>query len=189
MSLSSRLPVSLLIGVRQLARRPRRAILNAASVTVTVTGIVAILESAASVHTGAAGAIANLKIQRLDDVMRIITGVLIIVAALNTTFIAWATATDGRFASALQRALGATARQVTAGLSVAALLPAFPAALIGVPLGIAVYRRLDPGQSGAPPTWQLAGVVLLSLIAVGTLTAVPSRSAAQRTVAEILRGD
>jgi putative ABC transport system permease protein len=187
-AVSGRLPVTLLIGVRQLARRPRRALLGAASVGVTVTGVVAILTSSANAPSAGAGAISNLKIERLDELMQIITVMLVILAGLNTTFIGWATATDGRFTTALQRALGATRRQVTAGLSIAALIPALPAGLVGVPLGILVYHLLDQGSSlVTPPVWELLGVVLASSFAVVLLTAIPSRWGSQRAPAQILQ--
>lgn len=48
-AISRRLPTSLLIGVRLIARRPRRAVLAAASTAITVTGIVAVL---AAHHAG-----------------------------------------------------------------------------------------------------------------------------------------
>ena len=60
-AISRRLPVSALSGLRLAARRPRRALLSAASVAVTVTGIVAVLAFHATVNgslagqTGAAG--------------------------------------------------------------------------------------------------------------------------------------
>jgi ABC-type lipoprotein release transport system permease subunit len=185
---STRLPVPLLLGVRQLARRPRRALLSGASIAVTVTGIVAILANAANTHAPGADAIVNLKIERLDQLMKVVTIMLVILAAVNTTFTAWATATDGRFSSALERALGATARQVTTGLSIAALLPALPAALIGVPLGIGVYDLIAQNQSlTVPPMWQLALVVVVSPLVVAILTGIPSRSEARHPPAEILQ--
>jgi putative ABC transport system permease protein len=186
-ALSARLPVPLLLALRQLSRRPRRALLNAFSIAVTVTGIVAILASYA--HTsGTNPGISNLRADRLDELTAIITVMLAILAAVNTTFIAWATAADARFSSALERALGATASQVTAGLSTAALLPAVPAALAGIPLGVEVYHLLAPGQPlTVPPAWQLAAVFFLSLLAVTALTGVPSRLGARRPPAEILQ--
>lgn len=186
-ALSARLPVPLLLALRQLSRRPRRALLNAISIAVTVTGIVAILASYA--HISSANlTISNLKVDRLNELTAIITVMLVILAAVNTTFIAWATAADGRFSSALQRALGATAGQVTAGLSMAALLPALPGAIIGIPLGIEVYHLLASGTPlTVPPTWQLAGVFLSTLLAVTVLTAIPSRLSARRPPARILQ--
>jgi len=188
-AVSARLPVPLLLALRQLSRRPRRALLNAISIAVTVTGIVAILASHA--HAPIANlTISNLKVDRFNELTAIITVMLIILAAVNTTFIAWATAADGRFSSALERALGATARQVTAGLSMAALLPALPGAIIGIPLGILVYRLLSSGFSLAvPPAWQLAGVVVATLVAVTALTAIPSRLSARHSPAEVLQAE
>jgi putative ABC transport system permease protein len=188
-AVSARLPVPLLLALRQLSRRPRRAFLNTASITTTVTGIVAILASHA--HTPIADlTISNLKLDRFNELTAIITVMLIILAAVNTTFIGWATAADGRFSSALERALGATAGQVTAGLSMAALLPALPGAIIGIPLGIAVYHLLASGTPLAvPPAWQLAGVFLATLLAVTVLTAIPSRLGARRSPAQILQAE
>jgi ABC-type lipoprotein release transport system permease subunit len=186
-AVSARLPVPLLLASRQLSRRPRRALLNTASITTTVTGIVAILASHA--HTPIANlTISNLKLDRFNELTAIITVMLVILAAVNTTFIGWATAADGRFSSALERALGATAGQVTAGLSMAALLPALPGAIIGIPLGIAVYHLLASGTPLAvPPAWQLAGVFLATLLAVTVLTAIPSRLGARRSPAQVLQ--
>jgi putative ABC transport system permease protein len=186
-AVSARLPVPLLLALRQLSRRPRRALLNAISIAVTVTGIVAILASHAHIPI-ANLTISNLKVDRFNELTAMITVMLIILAAVNTTFIAWATAADGRFSSALERALGATAGQVTASLSMAALLPALPGAIIGIPLGIEVYHLLASGtRLTAPPAWQLAGVFLSTLLAVTVLTAIPSRLSARRPPARILQ--
>jgi len=186
-AVSARLPVPFLLALRQLSRRPRRALLNAASVTFTVTGIVAILASHAHIPI-ASLTISNLKVDRFNELTAVITVMLVILATVNTTFIAWAAAADGRFSSALQRALGATAGQVTAGLSLAALLPALPGAVIGMPLGILVYHLLASGTSlTVPPAWQLAGVFLATLLAVTVLTAIPSRLGARRPPAQVLQ--
>jgi putative ABC transport system permease protein len=65
-AVSTRLPVPLLLALRQLSRRPRRALLNTASITTTVTGIVAILASHA--RTPIANlTISNLKLDRFNS--------------------------------------------------------------------------------------------------------------------------
>lgn len=188
LALSARLPVPVLLAVRQVARRPRRALLNAASIMVTVIGIVAILASYSYTHpSGGGGGIVNLRISRLDELMAIITAMLAVLAGVNTTFIAWATATDARFSSALERALGATGRQVTSGLCIAAALPAIPATLAGLPLGVAVYHLLVKAQTPiTPPLWQLTAVFCVTLLIVAGLTALPSLAATRRPPAEVL---
>ena len=188
-AVSGRLPVPLLLALRQVSRRPRRALLNAVSIAVTVTGIVAILASHA--HSPIADlTISNLKLDRFNELTAIITVMLVILAAVNTTFIGWATAADGRFSSALERALGATAGQVTAGLSMAALLPALPGAIVGIPLGLAAYHFLaSDNLLAVPPAWQLAGVFLATLLAVTGLTAIPSRLGARRSPAQVLQAE
>jgi len=189
LALSARLPVPVLLAIRQLARRPRRALLNGVSIMVTVTGIVAILASYGYTHpSGGGGGIVNLRISRLDELMSIITIMLAVLAGVNTTFIAWATAADARFSSALERALGASGRQVTSGLCIAAVLPAIPAALAGLPLGVEVYHLLVKAQSLAtPPVWQFAAVFCVTLLIVAGLTALPSLAAARRPPAEVLQ--
>jgi putative ABC transport system permease protein len=188
LALSARLPVPVLLAVRQVARRPRRALLNAASIMVTVIGIVAILASYSYTHpSGGGGGIVNLRISRLDELMAIITAMLAVLAGVNTTFIAWATATDARFSSALERAFGATGRQVTSGLCIAAALPAIPATLAGLPLGVAVYHLLVKAQTPiTPPLWQLTAVFCVTLLIVAGLTALPSLAATRRPPAEVL---
>jgi putative ABC transport system permease protein len=178
-----------LLAIRQLARRPRRALLNGASIMVTVTGIVALLASYGYTHPAGGGSgIVNLRISRLDELMTIITVMLAVLAGVNTTFIAWATAADARFSSALERALGASGGQVTSGLCIAAMLPAIPAALAGLPLGVEVYHLLVKAQSPTTlPVWQLAAVFCVTLLVVVGLTALPSLAAARRSPAEVLQ--
>jgi len=88
------------------------------------------------------------------------------VAAINAMFIAWATVLDARHSSALAlaRALGATPRQVSAGLSAEQLLPALPGAIIGIALGIYLYHAATGEQLTVPPLWQLLAVLLGALL-------------------------
>src|SRR5205085_2867105 len=74
--------------------------------------------------------------QRITQVMLVITAMLIVLAAINTILITWATVLDARHASALARALGATPQQVSAALSAAQFLSVLPGSLLGVPLGM-----------------------------------------------------
>jgi putative ABC transport system permease protein len=155
--LSAWLPVPLLIGMRLVARRPRRAVLSAASTAITVTGIVAVLAAhhASSVATGRLDWFAGLAdpvTGRVNQVMGVLTVVLVALAAVNVVITGWATALDARQPAAVSRALGGTARQVSVGLSAAQMLSALPGALIGIPLGIALFAVANgSGQMFVPP--------------------------------------
>ena len=135
--LSARLPASLLLGTRLAARRPRRLLLSVFSIAVTTSGLVAVL----SLRAASAGWPAG---PRVTQATTIISVVLIALAAVNAGVIAWTTALETRHSAALARALGATPRQITAGLCVAQLLPALVGALLGIPGGIAIYRGRRP---------------------------------------------
>ena len=189
------LPVPLLIGLRLIARLPRRALLGAASTAVAVTGIVAVL----AYHHAAVGqhgpfdwfaGLTDPETGRVSEVMTVLTIVLVTLAAVNAIVAGWATALDARQPSALSRALGGTPRQVTGGLSAAQVLPALPGALIGIPLGILLFMVMNSaGVISVPPTLWLVAVVLGALVAVGALTAVPASFGARQPVAPILQSE
>jgi ABC-type lipoprotein release transport system permease subunit len=186
-TLSARLPVPLLIGLRVVARRPRRTVLGALAVAITVSGIVAAL--AAHAHFNTEKAPGSDPRGELSQVLLLFAIMLAAQAAVNAICITWATALDARHSSALARALGATPDQVSAGLSVSQVLPALAGAILGVPGGIALAEALDDDPVTIPPLWQLLAVVLGSALVIATLTAIPARFSARRPVAEILQSE
>jgi putative ABC transport system permease protein len=191
--LSRRLPVSLLLGMRLIARRPRRAVLSAASVAITAAGLVAVLAFHTSVHlrsAGLAGELGNPVADRDEEILTILTVVLVTLAVLNAVCAAWATVLDARHASALARALGATPQQVTAGIAAAQALPAVPGVLLGIPLGIGLFKVAAQGVGVVvPPALWLAGVVLGTLVAVAVLAAIPAFVGARRPVSPVLQSE
>jgi putative ABC transport system permease protein len=120
--------------------------------------------------------------------------VLVVLAAVNTIMISWAASLDTRRITALARALGASSRQVAAGLAAAQGIPALVAAIAGVPAGIGVYR-LAASAAGVtaaqvlPSPLVLVAVAACVLVGVGLLAAGPARLAARRPVAEALRAE
>lgn len=187
-AISARLPVPLLLGLRLAARRPRRAILNAASVAVTVTGVVAVLVYHATLDSKpyAVDPVAH----RIGQIMLVITVALALLAAVNAVFTSWATVLDARRSSAVARALGATPQQVAVSLSASQVLCALPGALIGIPLGVLLYAAVKQGTAlSAPPIWWLVAVVVGALLVMGMLTAIPARIGARRSVAGILQSE
>jgi putative ABC transport system permease protein len=189
-ALSARLPVPLLLGLRVAARRPRRMVLGIASIAVTVSGIVAAMAAHAQLGEqegpAAASAFDQLRTDRLNGVLLVITAMLVALAAVNAIFVTWATVLDTRHASALARALGVTPREVSAGLSAAQALPAIVGAVLGIPGGIALFTVVTPDSAPSPPLWALVAVVPATAVAIAALTSVPARLAANRPVAEAL---
>jgi ABC-type lipoprotein release transport system permease subunit len=186
-ALSSRLPVPLLLGVRMAARRPRRTVLCAASIAVTVSGIVAALGAHADLNAQQLGA--GSRGDQLNEVLLMITITLVALAAVNAIFITWATALDTRHSSALARALGATPHEVSAGLSAAQVLPALAGAMLGIPGGIGLLAAVDPEGPTVAPLWQLLAVVPASVVVIAGLTAIPALTSARRPPAEVLESE
>jgi putative ABC transport system permease protein len=191
--LSGKLPVPALIGLRLVARRPRRAILSAACIAVTVMGLVAALSIHAGVdnklsHLGRSGGLVNPDIPRAEQVLTVLTISLVTLAALTAIFTALATVLDARRASAVTLALGATPHQLRAGLAITQVIPALPGAILGLPLGIGLYKvAARHGVSGLPPVLWLVAAVLGTVLVVAALTSVPARIGLRRPVAEMLQ--
>jgi ABC-type antimicrobial peptide transport system permease subunit len=187
-ALSTRLPVPLLLGLRVIARRPRRALLGVASIAVTVSGIVALLAGRAAMAADWEGPSSlDPQADRANQVLLAITVMLVALAAINTIVITWAAALDARHASALARALGATPGEVSAGLSAAQVLPAFAGAVLGVVGGLALWGVI--GDEHDPTYWQLPAVVVGTVLVVAGLTSVPARLAARRPTAPMLQAE
>jgi putative ABC transport system permease protein len=193
-ALSAALPVPLLLGLRLVARRTRRSALTAASLMVAVAMVVAALavqRNIAVTHQGktAAGFSSTSGIvQSANHVLLVLSVILVTLAAVSTTFTAWAAVIDARIPTALARALGATPRQISAGLSTAQLLPGLVAACMGIPIGLLLYQ-LAGGRlnEGLPPLLWLLAVIPATLIAVAFVTWMPVRIGARRPIAEVLR--
>jgi putative ABC transport system permease protein len=189
---SRRLPVPVLFAIRLVARRPRRALLSAANIAVTVTGLVAVVAFHADVDRKLAGAkdltaggLSDPVINRDEQMLLVITVMLVALAVLNVIFTTWATVLDARRSSALMRALGARNRQVTAGLVVAQVLSALPGAIVGIPLGIALFEAATHNGTPPPPLW-LVATVLATLAVMAIITVVPAQLGTRQAVAEVL---
>jgi putative ABC transport system permease protein len=193
--LSRRLPVPVLLGVRLVARRPRRALLTAANMAVTVAGLVAVVAfhaTASSRISGeasaglTAGGLSDPVVNRDLQMLGVVTIMLVTLALLNAVFATWATVRDARNATAVVRALGARDRQVDLGLVVTQLIGAIPGALAGVGLGLLLFKAAVKSNGTSPPVLRVVFVVLGALVAVALLTTVPARLGRRHAVAESL---
>jgi putative ABC transport system permease protein len=193
-ALSGTLPVPLLLGLRLVARRLRRTVLTAASLTIAVAMVVAALtvqRDIAVTHQSEASVgffFVSGVIQSANHVLIVLSVILIALAAISTTFTAWAVVIDARIATALARAFGATPRQISAGLTTAQLVPGLAAACLGIPAGLLLYMIAGGSlNESVPPLLWLLAVIPGTLLAVALVTAIPARIGARRPVAEVLR--
>ncbi|MBN6033708.1 FtsX-like permease family protein [Amycolatopsis sp. 195334CR] len=189
-ALAGRLPVPLLLGLRLVARRPRRALLSAASVATAGVAISAALALRAQPSKGydlGGTTLTNLRGDQTDRTVLAVTAALLVLAAVNTLILTWSTALDARRSLAVARAFGATPGQVTAALAVAQLPAAAGGAAVGLPLGLGLVQVLSAApMTTPPPAWWLltagAGLVLL----VAASATVPAVLDARRPVTPVL---
>jgi len=127
---------------------------------------------------------------RVTHVVWILGAVLVVLAGINAIFTTWATVIDAQRPTALARALGATPRQISAGLTSAQLVAGLVAACIGVPAGLGLYQLAGGNVAKANPSILLLAAVLpCTLVAVALFTFVPARAGARRSVADVLRSE
>ncbi|WP_066940774.1 FtsX-like permease family protein [Microtetraspora fusca] len=193
-TLSTRLPVPLLLALRVAARRPRRVALGVVSIAVTVSGIYVLLVlNAFLADQPGTGAYTEAQVAVLRHVLLVWTVILLTLAAVNAIVITWATVLDNRHASALARALGATPREVTVALATAQVLPALLGAVMGVfPGGFLLFSAIntitggDSDKATLPAPWQLIALVLATVLVVAALTSVPAHLGGRRPVTATL---
>ena len=199
-ALSARLPASLVLGLLLAIRRPRRAILTTVSLLITDVMIVCALalhrsfasSNSTDVMVNQPG-LGDPLLARVNSVVLVVTVILVVLATINAIFITQATVLDAQRPSALARAFGATPGQVSAGLTVAQLIPALLGGILSVPAGTALYRLAAQIAGGAPnanlPVSWMAGVIVGTVAVVAALTLFPARAGARRPVAAVLRSD
>lgn len=188
-AISARLPAPLLLGLRLAARRLWRTVLSALGIAVTVSAIVAAL--AARSHAAAqTHGLPDPQTARLDQVLLVVSVVLVVLAVVDALVITWAATLDARRPLAIARAVGAGPEQAGAALSAAQLLPALAGTLLGIPGGIGLYAFAKKGASAAtvvPSAWAIAVVVLVTLAVSAAMVAGPVCLELRRPVAEALR--
>lgn len=174
-------------------RRVRRRELSAANIAVTVTGIVAVLAFHADVDSklsGAsaltAGGLSDPVVNRDEQMLAVITVMLVGLAVLNALFTTWAMVLDASRSSALMRALGARAWQVSSGLVVAQVFSALPGPILGIGLFKAAVKS---GILPPPLLLAAAAAAAATVLAVAALTAVPAWLGTRQPVAEVLQSE
>jgi putative ABC transport system permease protein len=189
-AVSARLPTAGLLGVRLVARRPRRALLTVLSVGVVVCAgfVVLLAQSRLQTERGNAGGPVDPQVAQLHTVTTAMTLLLATMAAVNLLFVARASAVDARRVLAVARAVGVTPTQAALAFGLGQLLPAVVGVVLGGAAGTALFQVLSSSEPASTPTGQLAGLVVVTLLLTLALTALPARLEARRPIVETLRG-
>lgn len=211
-----RLPLPVALGARSVTRRPTRSLLAGCSVVLGVTIVVAAMAmertfQVASVASGAApagngpglppvdaalieafDAVAD---QRLRNLVFVFTAVFVFLAALNLSVVAAFLARDQAANHAVLRAVGFTRRQTTISLAAPHAAVAAAAGVVGVPLGLLVFRlsyqAANDGPAGAatPPLVWLLLVPIAAAAVAAALAAVPANLLARSPIAGTLAAE
>ena len=69
-------------------------------------------------------------------------------------------------------------------------LPAVPGALLGIPLGLGLFKAADGGgMLTFPPVWWLAAAVLAILAAVAVMASIPALIGARIPASQVLQSE
>ncbi|MGW7685809.1 FtsX-like permease family protein [Kribbella sp. NPDC054772] len=191
-ALSSLLPTALLIGVRLIARRPGRAVLQVCSTAATLIGLTALLIGSVQPIRGygpGPSPLPNIREVQNHRLLVAVTVLIVGLALVNTIATTWMLAMEARVSMAVTQALGATPGQVSAGLASAQLLPAVPGAVAGVYVGTFLTALFTASGLVMPPMWRLVGAAVATLVVTAALTALPARIAARRPIARTLSAE
>ncbi len=192
-ALSARLPTSALIGLRIVARRPRRSLVTAVAVGIAVCGVVAVLLAQAKLNADrshVAGALPDPDAVRLGHTLLLVSALLTAMSLLNLLFVAFTTAQESQTALAVAQALGASPAGTAAALATALAIPAALGAVVGLPGGIALFDALNHSPSAGPaPVAALVAVIPCTIALAVGLTEVTARLRRQRQPAELLRAE
>ena len=82
----------------------------------------------------------------------------------------------------------AEARQVSSGLVVAQVLSAFPGAIIGIPLGLGLFKVAVSDGSLPSPLW-LITTVIGTLVVMAALTVIPARIGSMQSIVGALQAE
>jgi putative ABC transport system permease protein len=195
------LPLPAVLGLRSAWRRPSRLLTNGASLTLGVATVVVALglrpslgqlhaEPADAGHAASGPGIDPLYAQ-VRTIVLVTAALLLVLATINAVIVAAFAARDSARNHAVLRAVGATPRRTTAALIVSQLGASALAVLLGIPLGLGLWKLMDGGDlpEVPVPATHLAVLAVLVPVAFAALVAIPARRQARHPVAPVLAQD
>ena len=202
------LPLVSAIGLREALVRPGRTILSVVVLAVTVGSVVGTLGMEASLDVASEPPRAPLVDGQqpawdpIDDdlgegatlrpIVYGLDAVLLLVGLVGLLATVLLTARERVRELGLLKAVGLTPRQVVRALVVGQALVAAGATLIGIPLGLILFRLSIAATGGSdefayPAWWALAAILPCAVIVVAALVTPLARSAARLPVTDALR--
>lgn len=186
------LPISLALGLKDLLASRRRALRLGGAIAFTGAAIVFALSMQASLDARTPGEVSDVT-DELPVLVYTLDAVLLVITTTTLFAIALLSVREHIRDYGILKAVGLTPREVSSSLVGAHSAVGLIAALVSIPLGIALFRAVYAIAGGSSedlviaPWWALTLVPIGTLLLVAAATAVPSRLATRIPAAEALR--
>jgi putative ABC transport system permease protein len=186
------LPVPLALGLKDLLARRRRALRLGGAIAVTGAAIVFALSMKASLDARKAGEISDVA-DELPALVYTLDAVLLVITTTTLVALALLSVRERIRDYGVLKTIGLTPGQIASSLVGAHAALALIAALVSIPLGIALYRAVYAMAGGdsqdivIAPWWSLTLVPIGTLLVVAGATGLPARLATRIPAADALR--
>jgi putative ABC transport system permease protein len=186
------LPAPLALGLKDLLARRHRALRLAAAVAVTGAAIVTGLSMQATLDARPTGEPSDVT-DELPILVYTLDAVLLVITATTLVAIALLSVRERIRDYGVLKTIGFMPRQIASSLVSAHAALALIAALVSIPIGIALFRAVyaiaggDSDDLVIAPWWALALVPIGTLLLVAGATGLPARLATRIPAADALR--
>jgi putative ABC transport system permease protein len=186
------LPVPLALGLKDLLASRHRARRLGGAIAVTGAAIVFALSMKASLDARPAGEVSDVP-QELPVLVYTLDAVLLVITVTTLVALALLSVRERIRDYGVLKTVGLTPRQITSSLVSAHTTLALIAALLSIPIGIALYRAVlaiaggDSADVVIAPWWSLTLVPIGILLLVAGATSLPARLATRISAADALR--
>jgi putative ABC transport system permease protein len=188
----SALPLPLTLGLKDLLARRRRAVRLAGAIAVAGAAVVFALSMKASLDAQTAGEVSDVP-DELPVLVYTLDAVLLVITATTLVAVALLSVRERVRDYGVLKTVGLTPGQIASSLVGAHAALALIAALVSIPLGIALFRAVYAVAGGSSedlvlaPWWWLVLVPIGTLLVVIAATGLPARLATRIPTADALR--
>ncbi|MEV0283045.1 ABC transporter permease [Kribbella sp. NPDC050820] len=186
------LPVPLSLGLKDLLTRRHRAVRLAVAIAVTGSAVVFALSMEASLQARTPGTVSDVP-RELPVLVYTLDAVLLLITATTLVAVALLSVRERVRDYGVLKTIGLTPRQIAGSLISAHTAVAVLAAIVSIPIGIALYVVVYAIAGGSPadrviaPWWWLALVPVGTVLLVVLATSLPARLATRIPAADALR--